>query len=113
MKHTKNFSHRNNPKAKERDLASSWEALLAKHSKPLEKGLNGRNIKVTSAKKASPVTVSRPITSFESMKGVGALPPQKVYTGDKIVGIATMHKSNLVPIFNDQAAVEVAQMRRG
>lgn len=38
--------------------------------------------------------------------------PQK-YTGDKIIGIATMHKSNLVPIFNAEAAKEVANMRRG
>lgn len=36
----------------------------------------------------------------------------QVYTGDKMIGIATMHKSNMVPIFNDESAVEVAQMRR-
>jgi len=35
------------------------------------------------------------------------------YTGDKMLGVACMHKSNLVPIFNDEAAVEVANMRRG
>ena len=34
------------------------------------------------------------------------------YTGDNMVGIATMHKSNLVPIFSDDSAVEVSQMRR-
>jgi hypothetical protein len=36
----------------------------------------------------------------------------KVYTGDKIIGIATMHKSNLVPIFSDADAKAVASMRR-
>lgn len=36
----------------------------------------------------------------------------KVYTGDKMIGIATMHKSNLVPIFNDDAAKDVSKMRR-
>lgn len=36
----------------------------------------------------------------------------QVYTGDKMIGIATMHKSNMVPIFNDESAIEVAQMRR-
>jgi hypothetical protein len=35
-----------------------------------------------------------------------------VYTGDKIIGIAAMHKSNLVPVFNDEAAKEVSSMRR-
>jgi predicted transglutaminase-like protease len=34
------------------------------------------------------------------------------YTGDKMLGVATMHKSNMVPIFNDESAVDVAQMRR-
>jgi len=36
-----------------------------------------------------------------------------VYTGDNIVGIGTMHKSNAVPIFNDKQAKELATMRRG
>lgn len=39
---------------------------------------------------------------------------ENVYSGDEIMGIAVMHKSNLVPIRRDnkQAAVESAQMRR-
>jgi hypothetical protein len=40
------------------------------------------------------------------------LPPAKVYTGTKIKGIGTMHKSNAVPIFSDEQAVEISQMRR-
>jgi len=46
------------------------------------------------------------------MTGSTAPAEKKVYTGDKIVGIAAMHKSNLVPIFNDDAAKDVASMRR-
>jgi hypothetical protein len=37
------------------------------------------------------------------------------YTGEqKLLGIATMHKSNMVPIFEDnkQMAIEIARMRR-
>ena len=37
------------------------------------------------------------------------------YTGErKLLGIATMHKSNMVPIFEDQKhqAIEIARMRR-
>ena len=37
------------------------------------------------------------------------------YTGErKLVGIATMHKSNMVPIFEDnkEEAIEIARMRR-
>jgi hypothetical protein len=37
-----------------------------------------------------------------------------IYTGNKIIGIAVTHKSNLVPISknNKQAAIDIAQMRR-
>jgi hypothetical protein len=35
------------------------------------------------------------------------------YTGTACIGISTMHKSNAVPVFNQQQAVETATMRRG
>jgi hypothetical protein len=37
---------------------------------------------------------------------------QNSYTGDKIKGIGTMHKSNAVPVFNDTEAKDIASMRR-
>lgn len=38
--------------------------------------------------------------------------PDKIYTGTKILGIGTMHKSNAVPIFSDEEAKDIATMRR-
>jgi hypothetical protein len=38
---------------------------------------------------------------------------EKVYTGTLIKGIATMHKSNAVPIINKEQAIDIANMRRG
>jgi hypothetical protein len=52
------------------------------------------------------------IKSLNSGAGVAALAPAKVYTGTKIKGIGTMHKSNAVPIFSDEEAVAIANMRR-
>jgi hypothetical protein len=43
---------------------------------------------------------------------VAARPPDKVYTGTKIKGIGTMHKSNAVPVFSDDEAREISSMRR-
>ena len=34
------------------------------------------------------------------------------YTGDKLVGIGQMHKSNAVPIFKKEDAEDIARMRR-
>ena len=34
------------------------------------------------------------------------------YTGSKIKGIGTMHKSNAVPVFTDEEAKDISSMRR-
>lgn len=34
------------------------------------------------------------------------------YTGDNLLGIGTMHKSNMVPVFKSQDAEDIAKMRR-
>jgi len=39
--------------------------------------------------------------------------PSPTYTGTKILGIATMHKSNLVPVFSEEEAIDISKMRRG
>ena len=44
--------------------------------------------------------------------GNATLKPAKVYTGTKVKGIATMHKSNAVPVFSDEQAVDISRMRR-
>lgn len=46
-------------------------------------------------------------------EGGSTAPVTKVYTGTKVKGIATMHKSNAVPVFSDEEAVEISKMRRG
>jgi hypothetical protein len=52
------------------------------------------------------------IKSRETVGGSATLPAPKVYTGTKVKGIATMHKSNAVPVFSDEEAVDISKMRR-
>lgn len=40
------------------------------------------------------------------------LKPSPVYTGTYVKGIATMHKSNAVPVVDDQHMIDIAHMRR-
>lgn len=57
----------------------------------------------------------RQTTRYPSLStglAVATKAPPKVYTGDKVIGIATMHKSNAVPVFTDEQAVEISSMRR-
>jgi len=46
--------------------------------------------------------------------GAFGKPEEKVYSGEmQLLGIATMHKSNMVPVFKKQDAEDIARMRRG
>lgn len=51
---------------------------------------------------------TRPATSWDPCTKA----PDRVYTGDKIIGIGVMHKSNAVPIFSEQEAIDISSMRR-
>jgi hypothetical protein len=42
---------------------------------------------------------------------VSSKPAQK-YTGSKMIGVGQLHKSNAVPVFCDQDAIDIARMRR-
>ena len=51
---------------------------------------------------------------YPSAESSGAInvskPSKKVYTGDVVLGIATMHKSNAVPVISQKEAQEIARM---
>lgn len=50
--------------------------------------------------------------SLNSDSGVATKAPTKVYTGDQMIGIGQLHKSNVVPIFKREDAEDIARMRR-
>ncbi len=53
-----------------------------------------------------------PRMTSDRVAGNGNKREAQKYTGTYIIGAATMHKSNCVPITNKQQAIEVSQMRR-
>lgn len=55
----------------------------------------------------------RPASLRAADQGFAPKPTAPRYSGTECLGIAAMHKSNLVPVFNAQAAVDAAKMRRG
>ena len=57
----------------------------------------------------------RPSPKVPSGMGIGVAntkKDEKVYTGDKLMGIATMHKSNMVPVFKQEDAEDISKMSR-
>jgi len=50
--------------------------------------------------------------SLRTGAGVAVKKESPIYTGTKVKGIGTMHKSNAVPIFSDEEAQDISKMRR-
>lgn len=48
----------------------------------------------------------------ETSPNACAKPEAKVYTGTLIKGVAVTHKSNIVPVMNQEQAEDIARMRR-
>lgn len=64
------------------------------------------NHKKVDTNPVKPQSLGRWITGPVSSK------PSPIYTGTKVKGIGTMHKSNAVPIFSDDEAIDISRMRR-
>lgn len=99
---------------KEQELLDSWNAIKEKHCLPKLAGKYTVNVKELPKKTVSVPALLKPkvIPSKVSPGSSTALKEPKIYTGSKLIGIATMHKSNLVPIFSQEEAKDAAQMRR-
>lgn len=108
---------------KARELAASWNQLKDKWGASDKKEKKVGKIFVpyrTSTATLNPVvstphirdTGPRPPSLNSKDMGVATKAESKVYTGTKMLGIGTMHKSNSVPIFSDDEAHDIAHMRR-
>jgi len=97
--------------SKARELDADWAALMVKWGPG----------KVAPAPKKQKLEYKLEIPEGRSTRhipsrdtgGNAVLAPAKVYTGTMVKGIATMHKSNAVPVFSDQEAIDISKMRRG
>ena len=104
------------PNAKQRALQASWQALLDKYDiKPAGKAVR----KVTRVAAidhprvvVDPRRLTDHIPSVDTGQGVAAKKAVQQYTGDAMLGIGQLHKSNAVPIFKAEDAVDISKMRR-
>ena len=99
-----------------RELDASWKELLK------AQGIEQEEKRRKRALAAEPLTykLSAPVgreTKHVASRDTGHLGAVRTkgipqYTGTKVIGIGTMHKSNAVPIFSDEEAVAISTMRR-
>ncbi len=102
---------------KARDLDASWKELQKKwgieaEDRKKKRALSAPVLLPTSQKPYIRDTGPKIPSLNPKDMGPCVKPPEKVYTGTKIKGIGTMHKSNAVPIFSDEEAIEISKMRR-
>lgn len=103
---------------KARELDESWKELQKKWA--VEADTKKRNRAMTAPSLSSAYSLKIPegrnttahIKSVDTGVAVATVKPPKVYTGTKVKGIATMHKSNAVPVFSDEEAIDISKMRR-
>jgi hypothetical protein len=100
---------------KARQLDAEWKELQAKWGVEAEEKKRKRALvaePLSYSLSAPPGrTTSNGIPSRVTAGGSTAS-VHKVYTGTKVLGIGTMHKSNAVPIFSDEEAKAISTMRR-
>lgn len=100
---------------KSRELDANWQKLLASHG--IVNTKSKKSSKNNSRKLVIPkVPEDRSTKHIKSLDtghlGAVTIRQPMQYTGDKIIGIGTMHKSNAVPIFSDKEAKDISSMRR-
>ena len=106
---------------KARKNAESWQAFLDKWDiKPDDKP-SGTTIRkstwmgptVNSRVVVDPRRLTNHIPSLDTGAGVAVKKEVQQYTGDAMIGIGQLHKSNSVPVFSKEDAVDISKMRRG
>jgi len=102
---------------KAREQEESWKALQKKWSVDVETTKRKRGLAAAPLKGSYSLAIPEGRNTTAHIKSVdtggnAVLKPSLIYTGTKVKGIATMHKSNAVPVFSDEEAVEISKMRR-
>ena len=103
---------------KARELDASWKELQKKWEVDADEKRRTRAMKAPALEYKLTTPVGRSSGHAIPSRADSVLGPvsSKVipqYTGTKMIGVGTMHKSNAVPIFSDEEAHDIATMRRG
>jgi hypothetical protein len=105
---------------KARKNAESWQAFLDKWDiKPDDKP-SGKTIQkstwmgptVNSRVVVDPRRLTNHIPSLDTGAGIAVKKEVQQYTGDAMIGIGQLHKSNAIPVFKQEDAADIAKMRR-
>jgi hypothetical protein len=102
---------------KARELEESWKELQKRWVTEAEDKKRTRAMSAPSLSDYYSLKIPEGRNTTAHIKSVdtggnATLKAPNVYTGTKVKGIATMHKSNAVPVFSDEEAIDISRMRR-
>ena len=99
------------PDAKARALRASWEEILRKYDvQPQNKKANISRPSVSRIVRNGSSTSHIP--SLDNYYGTAVKKDIPQYTGDAMIGISVLHKSNGVPVFRQEDVLDISKMRR-
>lgn len=88
-----------------------WNKAISEHEKFLKK-MGIKDHPKSNFRTDIPDYKTRETSPTSNSIGNGVKKNINTYTGDQIIGISAMHKSNLVPVTNKKNAIDMAKMRR-
>jgi hypothetical protein len=105
-----------------RQNAESWQAFLDKWGvkpddnktsrKPIQKS-TWMGPTVNSRVVVDPRRLTNHIPSLDTGAGIAVKKEVTQYTGTAMLGIGQLHKSNAIPVFSKEDAIDISKMRRG
>jgi hypothetical protein len=88
----------------------SWEQLKAKYEPAKKLAKTSKSLEYSLSNPPGRERLNVP--SLVTSGGSTAAKSDLKYTGENMLGIGMMHKSNLVPIFKQEEAKDISSMRR-
>ena len=108
------MSQKSKKKRKPKQVVAQYQDWLSS-VKSISSNFSGKKNIKSSLSLKEPQPFRRETPTIKSLPFTGdacSRPADKFYTGTKMLGIGTLHKSNAVPIFSKEDARDQANMRR-
>ena len=95
-----------------RELTAQWEKMVNDYGTNKTQKTKHESLQYSLSVPAGGITNTHIKSLDTGHTGAVASKAIPQYTGTKMLGIGTMHKSNAVPIFTDEEAKSISSMRR-
>jgi len=94
------------------ELLNKWDIKVETKTTKVRKS-TGFNPVVRNAPVVDPRRFTNHIPSLDTRKGIAVKKEVSQYTGTAMLGIGQLHKSNAIPVFSQEDAIDISKMRRG